>query len=110
MTFFQEKIKSHFKFPTYYNDGSPVSPEEYLLMKDYFIEKYGGLSVDIPTLGYWKESGVVYKDETIEYVVFIEKTKFENEVESDLPNEIEQFKKRFKHLDILCYYHSVVST
>ncbi len=88
MSRFQKKIKSHFKFPTSYNDGSLVSPDEYVLMKNHFIEKYGGLSVDSPTLGCWKESDVVYTDQTIEYVVFIGKTKFENEVELGLVNEI----------------------
>ena len=93
-----------------YNDGTPVGPDQFILVKNYFLDKYGGLSIDNPSVGYWKDSGVTYTDQTMEYMILIEKTRFESDVEPVLLDEIEQFKKQFKQLEILCYYHEVTST
>ncbi len=110
MTLLQPKVKLHFKLPTFYNDGNPVDENKFILVKNYFIDTYGGLSIDTPSTGYWVESGVIYRDETIEYMILIKKEQFSSEVEPNLSNEIENFKKQFQQLEISCYYHDVIST
>lgn len=110
MTQLQPKVKLHFKIPTYYNDGNPIDENEFISVKNYFIGSYGGLSTGAPSSGYWMDLGVIYKDETIEYMVLIERERFRSDVEPGLLREIESFKKRFRQLEISCYYHDVVST
>lgn len=110
MSRLERKVKLHFKLPTVYNDGTPINPSEFIRVKNYFLDTYGGLSIDNPTTGYWQDSGVTYTDETIEYMVLIGKDRFDKQVKPNLINQIEKFKKRFKQLEILCYYHDVMST
>ena len=73
MTRLRPKVKLRFKLPTYYNDGSPIDENEFISVKNYFIGSYGGLSTGAPSSGYWMDLGVIYKDETIEYMVLIER-------------------------------------
>lgn len=106
----QKKIKLHFKLTTSYNDGTPVDPDAFVQVKDYFLDEYGGLSIDNPMTGYWRYSGITYTDQTIEFMILVEKTRFDSNVEPNLLSEINKFKEQFKQLEILCYYHEVTST
>lgn len=110
MTRLQPKVKLHFKLPTSYNNGSPVDENEFISVKNYFLRSYGGLSTSAPSFGYWMNSKVTYKDETIEYMILIEKERFHFDVEPDLPKVIKRFKDQFQQLEISCHYHDVVST
>ena len=110
MSKLKNKVKLHFKLPTSYNNKKSIPAKEFIKVKNFFIDNYGGLTVDSPSTGYWKDSGISYTDEVIEYTIFIEKKMFDNKVKKTLNNQIERFKNQFKQLEILCYYHSVMST
>ncbi|MDE1728768.1 MAG: hypothetical protein KGH81_06275 [Thaumarchaeota archaeon] len=110
MSRLQKKVKLHFKLPTRYNDGREIADKEYVRVKGYFIDSYGGLSTNLPLTGYWKsDSGIIFTDETIEYFTFISQTTFDKKVKSQITKQIDDFKSQFKQLEILCYYHTVMS-
>jgi hypothetical protein len=96
--------------PTSYNDGQPIPDQDIIDVKNFFVDLYGGLSVDSPSEGYWKEDGFVYQDTNLEFSILIPKTKFNRKVKKEIPKHIEKFKKDFQQLAILCYYYDVVST
>lgn len=74
------------------------------------MDRYGGLSIDSPSEGYWEENGFVFKDVNLEYSIFITKKKFEKEVKKEIPKHIAKFKRDFKQVAIFCYYYEVMST
>lgn len=110
MSKLKRKVKLHFKLPTADNNKKPIPAKKFIDTKNFFIDTYGGLTVDNPSEGYWKDSGMLYTDETMEYIVFIDKKIFDKKVKGTLNKQIEKFKKQFKQLEILCYYHDVMST
>lgn len=105
----QNKIKLHFKLPTHHNDHTPIPDKEFVGVRNYFVNLYGGLTVDSPSYGFWEDDGVVYEDEILEYSIFIPKRDFERNYKNRISYQIETFKKQFKQIDILCYYYGVVS-
>lgn len=104
------KIKLHFKLPTTYNNKKQIPADEFIKVKNYFIDTYGGLTIDSPSAGFWKDDGIVYHDQILEYTIFIEKKIFDRKVKTSLDKQIDAFKKQFKQLEILCYYHPIMST
>jgi len=52
LTNLQDKIKLHFKLPTNHNDQTPIPDREWIDVKNYFVELYGGLTVDSPSSGF----------------------------------------------------------
>ena len=94
---------------TNYNDGKPVEPQKLAAAMNYFIDTYGGLTVDSKSEGYWKDKGVLFKDQIMEYSVFIPQNRF-NKMKKMIPKQIDNFKKQFKQIEIFCYYYSVMST
>lgn len=102
-----KKVKLCYKLPKFYNNGERISGKKIKKVKDFFISKYGGLSIDSKSEGYWEENGFVFKDVNLEYSILIPKTKFEKK---EISKHIAKFKKDFKQLAILCYYYDVVST
>ncbi|MDE1762821.1 MAG: hypothetical protein KGH88_01065 [Thaumarchaeota archaeon] len=105
----QKKVKLHFKLPIFYNDGKPVEPQKLANAKNYFIDTYGGLTVDGESEGYWQDQGALFKDQMLEYSVFIPRTKF-SKIKNTIPKQIDKFRNQFKQIEIFCYYHNVVST
>ncbi len=105
-----KKVKLHYKLPRHFNNGDPVSAEKLVEIKNFFIDSYGGLTVDSPSQGYWEEKGFVFHDVNVEYSIFIPKSKFERIVRRQIPSHITKFKKDFKQIAIFCYYHDVMST
>ncbi|MDE1828693.1 MAG: hypothetical protein KGI25_00055 [Thaumarchaeota archaeon] len=106
----QNKIKLHFKLPIYYNNGKPVEEQKLVDVKNYFIDTYGGLTVDSKSEGFWNDDGVLFTNQILEYSVFIAKNRFDREVKRIIPKQLEIFRKQFKQIGIFCYYHPVVST
>jgi hypothetical protein len=106
----QNKVKLHYKLPTNYNNGDPIPDEDIIEVKNFFVDRYNGLSIDSPSEGYWKEDGFVYQDTNLEFSIIIPKTKFKREVKNEIPKHLDRFKKDFQQLAILCYYHDVMST
>ena len=100
----------HFKLPKKYNDDININDDEFIDVKEYLLDLYGGLSIGNETLGYWMDSNIEYQDTTIEYMILIEKNEFDKNVKPNIENDINKFKKQFKQLEILCYYHEVYST
>lgn len=105
-----KKVKLHYKLPRFYNNGKSIPGEKIQRVKNFFISKYGGLSVDGPSEGYWEDEGFVFKDVNLEYSIFIPKQEFEGQIKNEIPAHIAKFKKDFGQLAILCYYHDVTST
>ena len=105
-----KKVKLHYKLPKFTNDGKLISGEKTRAAKDFFISKYGGLSIDSPSEGYWDDDGFIFKDVNLEYSIFIPKQTFEKQIKKEIPTHITKFKKDFDQLAILCYYYDVVST
>lgn len=105
-----KKVKLHYKLPKFNNDGKPISGKKIKEIKNFFISKYGGLSVDSPSEGYWEDEGFVFKDVNLEYSIFIPKQKFEKQTKKEISKHITKFKKDFEQLAILCYYYDVTST
>lgn len=93
-----------------YNDGTAIPDQDIADVKNFFVDRYGGLTVDSPSEGYWEENGFLYKDTNLEYSIFIAKSKFERQVKGEIPKHIAKFKRDFKQLAILCYYYPIVST
>lgn len=110
MSKLQKKVKLHFKLPTNYNDNTPIQDEIIKDVKNYFVDLYGGLTVDSPSVGFWDYNGFVYEDNMIEYSIFIKKDDFEHKFKQKIPRQITKFKKQFAQVEILCYYHDVIST
>lgn len=110
MSKFQNKVKLHFKFPLEYNDHTRVPTKKFVEAKNFFIDNYEGLTITGTSLGYWTHSGIEYRDETVEYFVFVPKSKFLQKVKPNLLGQIAKFKKDFQQLEIMCYYHEVIST
>lgn len=110
MSKLQNKVKLHFKFPLEFNDHTRVPDEKFIESKNFFMDNYEGLSISGTTAGYWIYSGMEYKDETVEYFVLINKAKFLKKVKPKLMKQIKKFEKDFKQIEILCYYHNVIST
>lgn len=107
MSKLEKKVKLHFKLPANYNDGTSIADEKLRDVKNYFVDLYGGLTVGSPSEGFWDYNGLVYKDDIIEYSIFIKKQDFERRFKKKIPQQITKFKKQ---LGILCYYHDVIST
>lgn len=105
-----KKVKLHYKLPKFDNDGKAIPGETIQKVKNFFIIKYGGLSVDSPSEGYWEDEGFVFKDVNLEYSIFVPKQKFDKQVKKEIPAHVAKFKNDFKQLAILCYYHDVMST
>ena len=103
-----KKVKLHYKLPKFDNEGKTISGTKIQDVKNFFISKYGGLSVDSPSEGYWEDGGFVFKDVNLECSIFIPKQKFEKQVKKEIPIHIAKFKKDFEQLAILCYYHGIV--
>ena len=75
-----KKVKLHYKLPKFDNDGESISGKKIRVVKNFFISKYGDLSIDSPSEGYWEDEGFVFKDVNLEYSIFIPKQKFEKQV------------------------------
>ncbi len=105
-----KKVKLHYKLPRHFNNYKPVPAKTLIDVKNFFVEQYGGLTVDSPSEGYWEENGFVFHDVNVEYSIFIPKIKFEKTVKKEIPKHIGEFKTDFKQLAICCYYHDVMST
>ncbi|MFY9300083.1 MAG: hypothetical protein WAO91_02700 [Candidatus Nitrosotenuis sp.] len=103
------KIKLHYKLPRFFNDGRKVPNRKLVEVKNFFIDKYGGLSVDSPAEGYWEDNGFIFKDINLEFSIFIPKRKFERQVKKEIPKHIKKFKSDFQQLAILCYYYPVMA-
>lgn len=88
----QNKVKLHFKLPIFYNDGNPVELQKLADVKNYFIETYGGLTIDSESSGYWKDDGALFKDQVLEYSVFIPQSRFKK-IKNAIPQQIEKFRK-----------------
>jgi len=71
---------------------------------------YEGLTISGTSIGYWSHFGIEYKDETVEYFALIDKNKFLKIIKPKLMKQIKKFEKEFKQIEILCYYHNVIST
>ena len=110
MQLLTKKVKLHYKLPKYYNNGKKIPTKKLIMVKNFFVDRYGGLSVDSPSEGYWLENGFMFKDVNYDYSIFISKTKFERSVKKQIPNHIKKFKKEFDQLAIFCYYYNVMST
>ena len=110
MSKLQSKVKLHFKFPLTFNDHTKVPDEKFIKAKNFFMDNYEALTISGTSIGYWTHSGMEYKDETVEYFVLIDKNKFLKTVKPKLMKQIKQFEKEFKQIEILCYYHNVIST
>ena len=110
MRLLTKKIKLHYKLPRYFNNGKKVPTKKLVAVKNFFVDHYGGLSVDSPSEGYWEEKGFVFRDVNVEYSIFITKNKFEKNVKKEIPKHINKFKQDFKQLAIFCYYYDVMST
>lgn len=48
----QNKVKLHYKLPTSYNNGNPIPDQDIVDVKNFFIDRYDGLSVDSPSEGF----------------------------------------------------------
>ncbi len=110
MSKLEPKVKLHFKLPTSYNDKTQISDKDFLDVKNYFVDLYGGLTIDSPSEGFWNDEGLVYDDTVIEYSIFIKENDFEKKFKKKIPQQIAKFKRQFKQLAILCYYYNVMST
>ena len=83
MSSLTKKINLHYKLPVTFNDFTPIPPEKIAEVKNFFIDKYGGLSIS-PSEGYWEENGFVFKDTNLEYSIFILKSDFDKKVKTSL--------------------------
>lgn len=89
-----KKVKLHYKLPVTFNDYTPIPPEKFVEIKNFFVDKYGGLSIESPSEGYWQENGFVFKDTNLEYSIFIPKSDFDKKVKKDISKHI-SIQKRF---------------
>lgn len=110
MSKLQSKVKLHFKFPLEFNDHTRVPDEMFVKTKNFFMINYDGLTISGTSVGYWSHFGMEYKDETVEYLALIDKNKFLKTIKPKLMKQIKKFEKEFKQIEILCYYHNVIST
>ena len=83
MSSLTKKINLHYKLPVTFNDFTPIPPEKIAEVKNFFIDKYGELSIS-PSEGYWEENGFVFKDTNLEYSIFILKSDFDKKVKTSL--------------------------
>jgi hypothetical protein len=105
-----KKIKLHFKFPKIDNDKKPISPATFDKINNDLVEKFGGLSIEPPSEGFWKHEGLIYRDQTLEYIIFIPDLILEKRVRPRLEGYLKQFRKVFRQIDIFCYYYNTTAT
>ncbi len=89
---FVPKVLLHIKLPVAFNNGRIIPASYFIELEKKFVKDYGGYTRVIPpSRGEWKDkkSGRVYLDLSMTYEVFIEKSRFEDTVESRLDNLIE---------------------
>ncbi|MDE1825964.1 MAG: hypothetical protein KGH99_00895 [Thaumarchaeota archaeon] len=109
---FIPKVLLHIKLPITFNDGRAIPASYFIELEKKFVKEYGGYTRVIPpSRGEWKDkSGRVYLDLSITYEVFIERNNFEDTVEPQLDDLIEDLKEKFEQEAIVCYYFDVIST
>ncbi|MGI0087096.1 MAG: hypothetical protein ACREBI_03930 [Nitrosotalea sp.] len=110
---FVPKVLLHTKLPITFNDGRAIPTPFFIELEKKFVKEYGGYTRVIPpSKGEWKDrrSDRVYLDLSITYEVFIERSRFEDTVEPQLDNLIEDLKEKFEQEAIVCYYFDVTST
>ncbi len=81
--------------PLNYNDGSPIEPRKLQRVHVRLLEEFDGLTF-FPQAneGYWKMSGVTYRDEIVVYRVLTAKVRsarrFFAELKADLKRDLRQ--------------------
>ncbi|MDE1818676.1 MAG: hypothetical protein KGI19_08745 [Thaumarchaeota archaeon] len=109
---FVPKILLRIKLPITFNNGRIIPASYFIELEKKFVKEYGGYTRVIPpSRGKWKDkkSDRVYLDRSISYEVFIERSRFEETVESQLDELIEDLKEKFEQEAIDCYYFDVTS-
>ncbi|MDH2907760.1 MAG: hypothetical protein PXX83_06685 [Candidatus Nitrosotalea sp.] len=110
---FVPKVLLRIKLPVTFNNDRIIPALYFIELEKKFVKEYGGYTRVIPpSRGEWKDkrSGRVYLDRSISYEVFIERSRFEETVESQLDDLIEDLKEKFEQEAIDCYYFDVTST
>ena len=84
--------------PTRHNDGTPVEPEEFLLVNSELAARFGAVSF-LPEIihGVWSQQGQRFEDENVRLFVDVEDSP---EAEQFFKNYKETLKHRFRQLDI----------
>jgi hypothetical protein len=84
--------------PTRYNDGTPVEPEEFLLVNSELAARFGAVSF-LPEIihGVWLQQGQRFEDENVRLFVDVEDSPA---AEQFFKNYKETLKHRFRQLDI----------
>jgi len=61
--------------PLFHNDFRDVDPIKIKQATDEIVNEFGGCrATEIPLAGFWKDAGVLYKDEVIQLTVETKKT------------------------------------
>jgi hypothetical protein len=84
--------------PTRYNDGTPVEPEKFLLVRRELAARFGALTFHPqPMEGEWTHEGLRYTDINVRIEVVVEDTDENTRFFSALKQTL---KQRFRQLDI----------
>lgn len=85
--------------PLYYNDGVPVQPGKFQELQARLLERFEGLTYfPQPNQGFWKFSGITYRDEIVIYRVITSDPVGARVFLADLK---ESLKKDFRQEEIL---------
>src|SRR5665213_4095807 len=85
--------------PLRHNDVREVEAEKLLQTKNELAGKFGALTVDPhPVEGRWTQSGVVYEDMLLKFVIDVERDT--DDIQQFCRTYKEQLKQRFAQLEI----------
>lgn len=85
--------------PLQYNDGTPIEPQKLQRLQAELLENFAGLTYfPQPNEGFWKMSGVTYRDEIVVYRVLTDRVRSARRYLGDLKDRL---KRELKQEEIL---------
>ena len=81
--------------PLYYNDGTPIEPQKYKILRERLLERFDGLTFfPQPNQGFWRMGEVTYRDEIVIFRVFAAKVRsarlFLTRLKAELKRDLRQ--------------------
>ncbi len=104
------RLRYEFYLPTYYNDGTPIEPSKYRLVKNKVVDRFGAVSIHPATIqGIWvnKEDNVRYFDNCSKFEISVEKNEINEIFFENLKKELKEIFKQYEIYMIYCEVNQV---
>ncbi|HUE71578.1 MAG TPA: hypothetical protein VMP01_11900 [Pirellulaceae bacterium] len=96
--------------PLFYNDGTPIEPARFQRLQSELLTEFEGLTFfPQSNEGFWKMSGVTYRDEIVIYRVLTSRLRaarrFLSKLKERLKRELKSLAERVDHMN---YFSSLI--